>query len=278
VPAPRLPLATIAASCPRCASEAPSGHRNHGALDLLLQDDDVVVIGRLDDDDLSAVVGDRNEAAVAELGDIAPYPCGILCAPRKHRVDDDVLLLRHRQRGRIFGVLRIIHVRRRVADQEHDPPRIAARIPAQLVDGDIERLVDALRPVAAASRLQLEQIGVEILDVGGQVERPGDVVVADVAIGDEAHANLSIGIAVEDRGGDRPYLRLAPSIRPPIEPVVSSTNATSTAGFAAAADRPAVNETAASANASERKAANGFMVLLRCSVPWNRSSPRFGVP
>jgi hypothetical protein len=73
-------------------------------------------------------------------------------------------------------------------------------------------------------------------------------------------------------------LRLAPSIRPPIEPVVSSTNATSTAGFAAAADRPAVNETAASANASERKAANGFMVLLRCSVPWNRSSPRFGVP
>ena len=34
-------------------------------------------------------------------------------------------------------------------------------------------------------------------------------------------------------------LRLAPSSRPPIEPVVSSTKATSTAGFALACDSPA---------------------------------------
>src|SRR2546421_11397961 len=33
--------------------------------------------------------------------------------------------------------------------------------------------------------------------------------------------------------------RFAPSINPPIEPVVSSTKATSTVGFATAADRPA---------------------------------------
>ena len=91
----------------------------------------------------------------------------------QHRVDDDVLLFRHRQRGRIFGVLRIVHVRRRVADQEHDPPGVAGERPAQLVDGDVERLVDAFGPVAAAARLQLQQVGVEVLDVGGEVEGPG---------------------------------------------------------------------------------------------------------
>src|SRR5882757_378790 len=60
-------------------------------------------------------------------------------------------------------------------------------------------------------------------------------------------------------------LRLAPSIRPPIEPVVSSTNATSTVGLATAADRPAVSGSAASANASARKATDGFM--FSSSVP-----------
>src|SRR5450755_4048070 len=57
-------------------------------------------------------------------------------------------------------------------------------------------------------------------------------------------------------------LRLAPSISPPIEPVVSSTKATSTVGLATAADRPAESARAARAaraNASERKATNGFM-------------------
>src|SRR5471032_85015 len=61
-------------------------------------------------------------------------------------------------------------------------------------------------------------------------------------------------------------LRLAPSIRPPIEPVVSSTKATSTVGLAAAADRPAESERVAKANANERKA-TGFIVLLQCCVP-----------
>ena len=76
--------------------------------------------------------------------------------------------------------------------------------PLQLVDGDVERFVDALRPVAAAARLQLQQIRVEVLDVGGELEFPGDVFVADVAIGDEAHADIGVGIGIDDRGGDRP--------------------------------------------------------------------------
>src|SRR3954454_67911 len=72
-------------------------------------------------------------------------------------------------------------------------------------------------------------------------------------------------------------LRLAPSIRPPIEPVVSSTNATSTVGFARACDSPAQSGRAARANASERRVVDDFMVLLQCFVPWNRSSPGFTV-
>ena len=77
-----------------------------------------------------------------------------------------------------------------------------------LVDGDIERLVDAFRPVAAAAGLQLQQAGVEILDVGGEIDLLGDVVVADVAIGDEAHADVGVGIGIDDRGRDRPDLAL----------------------------------------------------------------------
>ena len=56
---------------------------DHGAVDLALQDDDVLVIGRLDDDDLAAVLRDRNEAAIAVLGDVAPHPLGVArrCRP-----------------------------------------------------------------------------------------------------------------------------------------------------------------------------------------------------
>jgi hypothetical protein len=99
-------------------------------------------------------------------------------------------------------------VRRCVADQGHDPPDVAGRCPAQLVDGDVKRFVDAFRPVAAAARFQLEQVGVEILDVGGEIEGPRDIVIANVAIGDEAHADVGVGIAVDDRGRDRPDLAL----------------------------------------------------------------------
>src|SRR4029079_5615189 len=58
-------------------------------------------------------------------------------------------------------------------------------------------------------------------------------------------------------------LRLAPSSRPPIEPVVSSTKATSTAGFATACDRPEARGRVARANASERSVMRDFMDLLQ---------------
>src|SRR2546430_7439609 len=54
-------------------------------------------------------------------------------------------------------------------------------------------------------------------------------------------------------------LRLAPSSRPPIEPVVSSTNATSTAGFATADDRPADSDRAVRARAKAGGAMRGIV-------------------
>src|SRR6185369_2948173 len=62
-------------------------------------------------------------------------------------------------------------------------------------------------------------------------------------------------------------LRLAPSSRPPIEPVVSSTKATSTAGFALACDRPEARGRVARANASERSVMRDFMDLLQMFRP-----------
>src|SRR5258707_12730821 len=65
--------------------------------------------------------------------------------------------------------------------------------------------------------------------------------------------------------------RFAPSIRPPIEPVVSRTKATSTVGFATAADIPAERD-AARAKTKVRIPMRGIVVLLQCFVP---SEPRF---
>src|SRR5664279_4554937 len=56
----------------------------------------------------------------------------------------------------------------------------------------------------SCARAQLQQIGVEILDIGGEFESFGDVVVADIAVGDQSHADFGIGIGIDDRGGDRP--------------------------------------------------------------------------
>src|SRR5476651_837051 len=68
-------------------------------------------------------------------------------------------------------------------------------------------------------------------------------------------------------------LRLAPSIRPPIDPVVSSTNATSTVGLATAPENAAVDSNAAVARASTRVAIADFIGILQCSVPRNQNSP-----
>ena len=132
--------------------------RQHRAADFLLQDDDLLIVRRLDDDDLAAVLRDRDETAAAELGDFAPDALGVARAAGQHRVDEDVLLLGDLQRLRILRVLRVIHVRRRIADQEDDAMDVVAVGPGELVDRDRKRLVHAFRPIAAALGAQLQRL------------------------------------------------------------------------------------------------------------------------
>src|SRR5436305_1213123 len=69
-------------------------------------------------------------------------------------------------------------------------------------------------------------------------------------------------------------LRLAPSSRPPIEPVVSSTNATSTAGFATADDSPADSDRAVRARAKAGGAMRGIVGSPPVFCPSKPGFPR----
>jgi hypothetical protein len=60
--------------------------------------------------------------------------------------------------------------------------------------------------------------------------------------------------------------------------VVSSTKATSTAGFAVAAAGVKKGRLARVAKASVRVTMRGIVVLLQCVVPWKTGSQAFAVP
>src|SRR4029453_3033518 len=72
-------------------------------------------------------------------------------------------------------------------------------------------------------------------------------------------------------------LRLAPSIRAPIEPVVSSTNATSTTGFAKAGDRLDDSDRAARARAKADGAMRGIVGSPPASCPSEAGCPGLAV-
>ena len=111
-----------------------------------------MVVERLDHHEVAAVLRDRNVAAVTHLGDGAPDPLGVAGGARLHGIDQDAAIARHAQHLRVFRVLRIVHVRRRVADEEQDAADLGALRPGQFGHRHVERFVDALRPVAAAAR------------------------------------------------------------------------------------------------------------------------------
>ncbi len=74
---------------------------------------------------LAAVLRDRDVAAIAALGDLAPDPLGVARAAGLHGVDGDAAVDRHADHLRVFGVLGVVHVRRRIADQEQDAADVA---------------------------------------------------------------------------------------------------------------------------------------------------------
>ena len=121
-------------------------------------------------------------------------------------VDDDAAALGFGQRGRVPDVVRVIHVRRCIADQEYDLIDIVVLAPRDLVDRIVERLVDAFGPVAAALGAKIHQAGVHLIEIFGQIEDAGDVGVAAIAKRDQSH--LDVGILLRRGHGrcDRPDL------------------------------------------------------------------------
>jgi hypothetical protein len=142
-------------------------------------------------------------------------------------------------------------VRRSVTNEEDDAQRLLVRAPLDLVDGVIERLVDALRRITAATSTEALDLAVDRVEVVGEVSDLGDVLIAAVLVGNQADLEVRGRFAI---------VALAPSMRPPMLPVVSRQNTTSTFGLVlatGAADevsgRARQRPTRAASNQSDRK-------------------------
>ena len=156
----------------------------------------------VDDGDDAAVLRDGGEAALGLDGDVLPALGALGVVAALDGVDDDVLLDRLLARLGVLHVVLVVHVRRRVADEEDDLQRLLVVGPLDLVDGVVERLVDVLGGVAAAVGLEGLEVAVDLVEVVAEVEDLGDVLVALVAVGDEA--DLEVGAwACRRRSGCR---------------------------------------------------------------------------
>src|ERR1017187_10404546 len=96
---------------------------------------------------------DGGIAAFGQLRDLLPEWRGRGNAAALDGIDDQVLLHGFLAYLRVFGSARVIHVRRRVANQEDDLQYLPVLAPRHLADGILERLVHGLRLVAAARGL-----------------------------------------------------------------------------------------------------------------------------
>jgi hypothetical protein len=101
------------------------------------------------------------------------------------------------------------------------------------MDGVVHGRGHVLGPVAAAFRAELGEMAEHLVHVAGEVVGARHVGVADVAVGHERDAQVGRGRPSPMRRAMDQMRRLAPSMRPPMLPVVSSTKATSTRGPAA---------------------------------------------
>ena len=78
-------------------------------------------------------------------------------------------------------------MRRRVADEEDHLQRLLVLAPGDLGDGFVEGLIDALGKVTAPLGLERLQLRVDGIEIVGEIGDFGDVGVAAIAKGDEAH-------------------------------------------------------------------------------------------
>jgi hypothetical protein len=116
-----------------------------------------------------AVLRHLQIGAVAELRDLLPQPQRLRGVAALDGVDADAALLGQREALRVLDIVLIVHVRRRVADQKDHPIGVRVLTPGDGIDRFMQGLVDALRAVAAAVGLELEQLGMQRVEVRRQV-------------------------------------------------------------------------------------------------------------
>ena len=103
------------------------------AVELRCQRRDPRVERRLDRDGAAGLL-DREVAAAPERRDVPPRRDGVAHGPALNRVDDDALGGRRSDDLRILDVVLVVHVRRRIADEEHHLVRALILAPRHAVN------------------------------------------------------------------------------------------------------------------------------------------------
>jgi hypothetical protein len=123
-------------------------------------------------------------------------------------VDDDAALTCEPHALFEADVVGVVRVGRGVTDQEDHPVDAISLGPGESVHGLVQGLVDRLRGVAAPTRRVALEIGVDGVDVSGEIVNTGDVLVAAVAVADQRHPHFGGGGAARELIRDRPDLAL----------------------------------------------------------------------
>ena len=123
--------------------------------------------------------------AFRQFRDFLPDRLGLSHLTTLNGIDDEVFLRRFPAEIGILRAVRIIHVRRRVADQKNDFQNLLVAAPRHLVNGFGQRLVHTLQCIATAAGLELAQMPVNGIDVVCETERFHHVFVAAISITNE---------------------------------------------------------------------------------------------
>ncbi|MPM66963.1 hypothetical protein SDC9_113877 [bioreactor metagenome] len=119
-------------------------------------------------------------------------------------IDHNVLLPGQLAAFRIFDVVLIVHVGRKVADQKDGFHGVRLVRPLELGHRLIQRLIDRLGTVAAAVGPEGLQHTVNRVEVVGEGSALGDILIAPVTVGDQSDFDFAAAVGFLDIGGDAP--------------------------------------------------------------------------
>ena len=150
-----------------------------------------------------ALAVDLRVVALSERGDLLPHRGRLHVAAAEDRLHDDAPLARLRDVPVVVEPVLVVHVGRRVSDEEDDA-QAGALAPRDAVDGIVEGTRDVLRRVAPAVGIEGREVLVDLVHVPAQVVDAGHVLVAEVAVAHERDAKVGPRPPLADAAGDRP--------------------------------------------------------------------------